>query len=230
MIGDRLDHVALWVGDHAAYAAFCTEHLGMHVIERTDAFALVGTDARRGKLTFFAADGERTWDPLERITLHCAAPEALLEQLPPAAAATRADDGTIELDGPDGLPLALRPSDPDHDGNLARVTLRLAEPAAAARAAFVQLGFAQDEDGTLTVGDSELLLIEDPGSGSDRPSHLNHLALLVDSAATAEAEARALGFAIDRTVDAANTSAAFVWGPERVLVEYVEHKSTFALT
>ena len=228
MIGDRLDHVALWVGDHDASAAFCTEHLGMHVIERTDAFALVGTDARRGKLTFFAAGGERTWDPLERVTLHCAAPEALLEHLPPAAAATRADDGTIELDGPDGLRLALRPSGPDHDGDLARVTLRLHEPAAA-RAAFVQLGFAQDEDGTLTVGDSELMLIKDPKNESDRPSHLNHLALLVDSAATAEAEARALGFAIDRTVDAANTRAVFVWGPERVLVEYVEHKPTFAL-
>jgi catechol 2,3-dioxygenase-like lactoylglutathione lyase family enzyme len=229
MIADRLDHVALWVGDHDAHAAFCTEHLGMHVIERTDAFALVGTDARRGKLTFFAADGGRTWHPLERVTLHCPAPEALLDRLPPAAAATRADDGTIELDGPDGLRLALGPSEPHHDGDLARVTLAVADPGAA-RAAFVQLGFAQGEDGTLTVGDSELMLIEDPRSESGRPSHLNHLALLVDSAATAEAEARALGFAIDRTVDAANTRAVFVWGPERILVEYVEHKSTFALT
>jgi hypothetical protein len=30
-------------------------------------------------------------------------------------------------------------------------------------------------------------------------------------------------------VDAANTIAVFVWGPERVKIEYVEHKPTFAL-
>ena len=32
-------------------------HLGMHVIERTDDFTLVGADARRFKLTLFAAEG-----------------------------------------------------------------------------------------------------------------------------------------------------------------------------
>ena len=31
-------------------------------------------------------------------------------------------------------------------------------------------------------------------------------------------------------VDAANTYAVFVWGPERVKVEYVEHKPSFSLT
>ena len=31
----------------------------MHVIERTDAFTLVGADARRGKLTLFDAEGPR---------------------------------------------------------------------------------------------------------------------------------------------------------------------------
>src|SRR5205085_203452 len=35
---------------------------------------------------------------------------------------------------------------------------------------------------------------------------------------------------IDSVVDAANTLAVFVWGPERVRIEYVEHKPTFSLT
>ncbi len=30
-------------------------------------------------------------------------------------------------------------------------------------------------------------------------------------------------------VDAPNTYAVFVWGPERVKIEYVEHKPTFSL-
>ena len=46
-----LDHVALWVADRDRIAEFVTERLSMHVIERTDKFTLVGTDARRGKLT-----------------------------------------------------------------------------------------------------------------------------------------------------------------------------------
>ena len=42
--------------------------------------------------------------------------------------------------------------------------------------------------------------------------------------------ARDLGVEIDNVVDAANTLAVFVWGPERVRIEYVEHKPTFSLT
>jgi hypothetical protein len=59
---------------------------------------------------------------------------------------------------------------------------------------------------------------------------LNHLAVLVDSADEHINEARELGIEIDNIVDAANTYAVFVWGPERVRVEYVEHKPTFSLT
>ena len=35
---------------------------------------------------------------------------------------------------------------------------------------------------------------------------------------------------VESVVDAANTYAAFLWGPERVRIEYVEHKPTFSLT
>jgi len=42
-----LDHVALWVADRDRIAAFATAHLGMHEIERTDDFTLLGADARR---------------------------------------------------------------------------------------------------------------------------------------------------------------------------------------
>jgi hypothetical protein len=59
---------------------------------------------------------------------------------------------------------------------------------------------------------------------------LNHPAVLVDSADQHIEEARELGIEIADIVDAANTYAVFVWGPERVKVEYVEHKPTFSLT
>ena len=41
----------------------------MHVIERTDAFTLVGADARRGKLTLFEAEGPRERGALEHVAL-----------------------------------------------------------------------------------------------------------------------------------------------------------------
>ena len=44
----RLDHVAFWLAERDRVADFVTAHLGMHVIDRTDAFTLVGSNARRG--------------------------------------------------------------------------------------------------------------------------------------------------------------------------------------
>ena len=43
-------------------------------------------------------------------------------------------------------------------------------------------------------------------------------------------DAKDLGIEVESVVDAANTFAAFLWGPERVRIEYVEHKPTFSLT
>jgi hypothetical protein len=34
---------------------------------------------------------------------------------------------------------------------------------------------------------------------------------------------------LQHIVDAANTLAVFVWGPERIKLEYVEHKASFSL-
>jgi hypothetical protein len=54
--------------------------------------------------------------------------------------------------------------------------------------------------------------------------------VLVESAALAESEARRRGDEIAAVVDAANTLAVFVWGPDRIKLEYVEHKPGFSLT
>jgi len=73
-----LDHVAFWVADRDTIADFATSYLGMHVIERTDRFTLVGSDARRGKLTFFDAEGPRERGALKHVALRVNdLPEAL---------------------------------------------------------------------------------------------------------------------------------------------------------
>ena len=66
---ETLDHVALWVDDRDRLAEFLVAHAGMHVVDRTVRFTLVGSDARRGKLTLFAADGPRDPGVLARVGL-----------------------------------------------------------------------------------------------------------------------------------------------------------------
>ena len=54
--------------------------------------------------------------------------------------------------------------------------------------------------------------------------------MLVDSVEEHVAEAEERGLEIADIVDAPNTLALFVWGPDRVKLEYVEHKPSFSLT
>src|SRR5213592_4681680 len=77
-----LDHVALWVADRDRIADFATAHLGMHVIERTDRFTLIGSDARRGKLTLFDAEGPREPGALVHVGLRVSDLEAARAALP----------------------------------------------------------------------------------------------------------------------------------------------------
>src|SRR5215212_8008960 len=90
-----LDHVALWVDDREPLAAFLCDHLGMHVIEETDTFTLVGIAAKLGKLTLFAAEGPRQRGALERIVLRVSSLDSVLSALPFATAATAARRSAI---------------------------------------------------------------------------------------------------------------------------------------
>src|SRR5918999_4754507 len=103
---NALDHVALWVAGRDALASFLCDHLGMHEIERTDRFTLVGSDARRGKLTLFAAEGPREPGVLERVVLRVADLDQALARLPGDVAVGRSD-GLAAFDGPEGLGLGL---------------------------------------------------------------------------------------------------------------------------
>ena len=77
-----LDHVAFWVAERDPIADFLTEHVGMHVIDRTDAFTLVGSDARRGKLTLFSAEGPRERGAFAHVALRVNDLDGARERLP----------------------------------------------------------------------------------------------------------------------------------------------------
>jgi catechol 2,3-dioxygenase-like lactoylglutathione lyase family enzyme len=219
-----LDHVALWVDEREPLAAFLCEHLGMHVIEETDTFTLVGIDAKLGKLTLFDAEGPRQRGALERVVLRVGDLEATLDSLPFDVA--RRDDGVAAFEGPSGLPLGLVESE-GRDFDLDHVVLSLEDPDAAIKC-FEELGFESRRDGNVAVDDRYVRVARGSAADGGRPL-LNHLALLVDDARGVQDEAEGAGLEIDDVKDAANTFAVFLRGPEGVRVEYVEHKPGFAL-
>jgi catechol 2,3-dioxygenase-like lactoylglutathione lyase family enzyme len=207
-----LDHVALWVADRERMAAVAVERLGLRRIEQTERFTLLGADARRGKLTLFDAEGPREQGALQRIGLRVSSLDGR-EQL---------------VDLGEGLELALVEAETDSELDLDHIALRSGDPEATARA-WERLGFTRTADGRLEVGGAYLELTQgDPGD-PERPL-LNHIGVLVESVDEHQAEAVELGVEIDDLVDAPNTLALFVWGPDRVKLEYIEHKPSFSLS
>jgi catechol 2,3-dioxygenase-like lactoylglutathione lyase family enzyme len=219
-----LDHVALWVDDRGPLATFLCEHLGMHVIEATDAFTLVGIDAKLGKLTLFDAEGPRQRGTLGRVVLRVRELDSALASLP--LETTQRGDGVAAFEAPAGVPLGLVEA-AGEDFDLDHVVLCLSDPEAATRE-LGAMGFEQREDGCVAVGDRHVRIVRGSVADGGRPL-LNHLALLVDDAHEVQHEAEGAGLEIDDVKDAKNTFAVFLRGPEGVRVEYVEHKPGFAL-
>jgi catechol 2,3-dioxygenase-like lactoylglutathione lyase family enzyme len=219
-----LDHVALWVDEREPLARLLCDHLGMHVIEETDDFTLVGIDAKLGKLTLFDAEGPRQRGALQRVVLRVSDLDAVVESLPCDVA--RREDGVAAFEAPAGVPLGLVEA-PGRDFDLDHVVLGLADPEAAV-ACFEDMGFERRAGGSAAVGDRFVRVVRGSAPDGGRPL-LNHLALLVDDAHGVQDQAEGSGLEIDDVKDAKNTFAVFLRGPEGVRVEYVEHKPGFAL-
>jgi catechol 2,3-dioxygenase-like lactoylglutathione lyase family enzyme len=210
-----LDHVAFWVDERDAIADVATRMLGMHVIDRQDTFTLVGSDARRGKLTLFDADGPRRPGPFKHVALR-----------------VNSLDGSNRVELPGGIDVQLVEARTSIDYDLDHVALYTADPTVTAEA-YLDYGFspAEPRDGILRVevGGAYVEFHEGEVEETDRPL-LNHLAVLVDSAEEHKRDAEDVGIEVERVVDAANTYAVFLRGPDGVRIEYVEHKPSFSLT
>ena len=220
-----LDHVALWVADRDTIERFVTERMSMHVIDKTDTFTLVGTDARRGKLTLFDAEGPRERGALKHVALRVNDLDAALEGLD--GVDVERNNGAAYFDVAEGLRLGLVEAATDVQYDLDHVALYSAQPDENIDH-YRQLGFAAEGDGRVEVGGAWVEFHAGEPGDPERPL-LNHLAVLVDSADEHLEEAKRLGIEVADVVDAANTCAVFLWGPEHVKIEYVEHKPTFAL-
>jgi catechol 2,3-dioxygenase-like lactoylglutathione lyase family enzyme len=220
------DHVALWTAERDELARLLTDGCGMHVVERTDAFTLVGGDARQGKLTLFAAEGPRERGVLDRIVVRVKSLDETRQRLAGAGYAPQGDGDELVLQAADGVTLGVVEDRSTAAPDLDHVVLTVPDPDATA-AGLGDLGLERDGD-RLTVDDRHVVLRKGEAHEGDRPL-LNHLAFLVDSAESVEQEARSRGLEIQDVVDAPNTLAVFLWGPDRIRIEYVEHKPGFSL-
>ena len=219
------DHVALWVDQRVALETVIAQVSGMHEIERTDSFTLLGGDARRGKITLFDAEGPREQGCLHRVTIRVPEISACRARLEALTTPVVEESGEICFLAPGGVPLGLVEGTGEPD--LHSIVLTVQDPAGTAEG-LRRMGFRGDTEEDLRSGGDSSALRAGSSARTERPL-LNHLALLVDSAEGARREAEVLGLEIDRFVDAANTVAVFVMGPEGILVEYVEHKPSFSL-
>jgi catechol 2,3-dioxygenase-like lactoylglutathione lyase family enzyme len=227
----RLDHIALYMGDRDAAARFLTAHLGFHVVDHTERYTLVGAGGRLGKLTLFDAPQGTTPSPgeIERIVIRTADPEASVARLPRAAEAEPREGG-YSFSGPEGLPLALVPGEGEFANyDLEGFVLHSGSPEESART-FVEMGFAPGDEATIVRAGDYRIRLSGSGADANGGGMLFHIGCLVDSAEDHRKEAEERGLEVQNFVDGPNTLAVFVRGPEGVSVEYVEHKSTFSLT
>lgn len=212
---EKLDHVALYVSDPDAVAARILAQLPFREIERTDEFVLIGRGPEFGKLTLFLATGPRERGSLDRIGIGIPC-------------------GTVErtIDVGEGLELELVPANAEGEVELDHVSFVTPDPAASARS-WREYGFelaTPRANGAtrMRLGDSYVELHRGSPVETDRP-FLNHLGLLVESVDEVRQSAEDRRLRENKFVDAENSRAVFLGGPNDIELEYIEHKPSFAL-
>ena len=184
----------------------------MHVIERTERFTLIGADARRGKLTLFEADGPREPGVLGRIGLR--------------VSSLAGRDAVVDLG--EGIQVVLVEGETDVDFDLDHIGLVSPDPAAAA-AAWEAFGFSASgrrRSRSAARSSSCSRAIQGRPSGrSSTTSASSSTRSRSTSPAPRSAASRSTTWSTRRT-----RWRVFVWGPDRVKLEYVEHKPSFSLS
>jgi catechol 2,3-dioxygenase-like lactoylglutathione lyase family enzyme len=217
-----LDHVALWIDERDALAAFLYRHLGLSEILRSERFTLVGAEPHAGKVTLFDAEDPREAGALERLVFGVADVEATLAGLPADVSFERGSDGVARFRAPQGLELGVRAAAPGAEGDMDSVVLRVAD-AARSRRELELLGF-EPRDRRLWVGGRSVELREAAPARTQRPQ-LNHIAVLVESAAEQKQRLELGPFELTDEREAENTFAVFLRGSDAIEIEYVEHKA-----
>ena len=201
-----LDHVAFWVADRARIVAFCERHLGhARDHERGEVHADRQRTPGRGKLTLFDAEG-----PAGAGAAQARRTARLGPRGGPRGAAATAGRGRASSSAR-GSRHARRGGDRRRVRPRPRRVL-VARPGGTARE-YVRYGFAPAARlgrGRRRAASSSSRASPAPLSG--RCSTTSPCSSIPPTSIVADAEE--LGIEVESVVDAANTYAAFLWGPD----------------
>lgn len=218
-----LDHVALWVSDRDRLSTFLCRHLGVHEIQCTSRFTLLGADARYGKLTLFGAERPPERGILDYVAFRVRDLDAAVARLPDDVAVERRRREMVLFEALEGLRIALiQRAELLVEYDLDHVELRVPDASRTA-ANLMELGLNDNHVRLVASGRSQL-----PERAGHTPL-LNHLGVRVESVRESLARLRRTADEVEM-VEGPNTLAAFIDGPNGVRLEYIEHKLTFSLT
>jgi len=212
-----LDELALAVADPDAMVAFLREHVGMHELDRSGDWVLVGADRLATKLRLLAAEGPREPGALSRLVLGVADLQRAVMSLPSGTEMRQEGPGEFAFEGPEGLGLGFTLAPRGLDYDLDRVILRVAYPQEAT-VALTQLGCVA-RDGALYIAEKRIMLEELP-AWTERPL-LDHISVHVASVAPLAARARRGGLTVE-TADSDDTVTVVVPGLERISFRFVK--------
>jgi catechol 2,3-dioxygenase-like lactoylglutathione lyase family enzyme len=216
MTPQRIDHVALWVADREADTRRILDLFDVDILEQGDDFTLIGSSPELGKLTLFDAEGPRAQSQLMGVAFR-----------------EPGREDARDVDVGEGLHL-YRLGMPDAWAvDLDHVSLRVADAETSAQR-WEELGFERVEarvepSARVRLGESFIELTPGTALPTEKPL-LNHIGLLVESIDPYLDGTADVSVEILEVVDADNTRAVFVQGPDDVRVELIEHKPSFAET
>ena len=214
MTPQRIDHVALWVADREGDTRRILDLFDVDVLEQADDFTLIGSDPELGKLTLFDAEGPRDQSQLMGIAFR-----------------EPGREDAQDIDVGEGLHLYRLGMPHAWAVDLDHVSLRVADAESSAKR-WEELGFERVEprvepSARVKLGESFIELTPGTPLPTARPL-LNHIGLLVESIDPYVNGDVEIDLEILEVVDADNSRAVFVQGPDEVRVELIEHKPSFA--
>ncbi len=214
MTPQRIDHVALWVADREADTRRILDLFDVDILEQGDDFTLIGSAPELGKLTLFDAEGPRAQSQLMGVAFR-----------------EPGREDARDVDVGDGLHLYRLGMPHAWAVDLDHVSLRVADTETSALR-WEELGFERVEprvepSARVRLGESFIELTPGTALPTEKPL-LNHIGLLVESIDPYLDGTADVSVEILEVVDADNSRAVFVQGPDDVRVELIEHKPSFA--
>ena len=217
-----IDHLAIRATDPDELARFLCDHCGMESTENHEGGAVLAAPGGTTRLFLSRAENSPNPGVLQRVVLRVSDLDAALAKLPDRLEVDHVEPGLAVFQAPQGLELGLTSvlgGGVDYD--IAHVVLRVMNPDETTLA-LAELGFVPS-GGALQVADKHLRL--QTGMRSEGENELlDHIGVLVESVEALKGQALRAGLQFDELTLAPNKLGIYIRGPERLRVEYAEHR------